>query len=102
MRLKGRYISDRQFGGIKEVDCGMGLRELKKEIDYFVMMPKRTAKEMDKRQMKNICIVGSLTAAGFIAGVSLVTGGVVGGAIFIICLAYMGCVAGANIKGRVI
>ena len=103
MRLKARYVPDKRITRVpatyKEIDLGMGLRELKKEIEYFRMMP-----IMDKPEprWKKPAIYWSMGAAG-----AAVSYGIIGlnvspynGAAVVIGLAWAAFVIAANATGK--
>lgn len=97
-RLKGRWKPDvivRNIrGGVKEIDCGMGLTELKKEIDYFRIEP--VMQESDPVWKKPL-VFASLWASGAAIGLGMMLAGSGIGLLLLVAgMAWLAVVAGAN------
>lgn len=98
MRRTGRWKPDVMVrnirGGVKEIDCGMGLTELKKEIDYFRVEP--VMQESDPVWKKPL-VFASLWASGAAIGLGMMLAGSGVGLLLLVAgLGWMGVVAGAN------
>lgn len=97
MRLKGRYVPDRPK--IAEIDCGMGMKELKaeiREIQAITMLPRCMTHQP---AWKKPVIIASLAAAAITVSVSVLLFGIAPmlfGALIIIGLAWMAFVGYAN------
>lgn len=97
-RLKGKWIPETRVrnveGSVREIDCGMGLKELKREIDYFMILPE--VKQEPPRWKKPV-IIGSLWASGVAIGLGMMLAGSGIGLLMLVAgLGWMGVVAGAN------
>ena len=97
-RLKGRWKPELRIrsiqGPVHEVNCGMGLTELKKEVDYFRIEPVRQA---DPPRWKKSVIIGSLWASGAAIGLGLTfAASGVGLLLLVAGLGWMSVVIGAN------
>lgn len=98
MRRTGKWKPELRVrnveGSIREVNCGMGLTELRKEIDYFMILPEV---KQDPPRWKKPAIIGSLWASGAAIGLGLTfAGSGVGLLLLVAGLGWMGVVAGAN------
>ena len=98
MRRTGRWkpevIVRNIHGSVKEVDCGMGLTQLKKEIDYFKVEPVMVK---DPPNWKAAAIIGSLTASGAAIGIGLTfAGSGIGLLLLVAGLGWMSVVIAAN------
>lgn len=97
-RLKGRWKPELRIrsiqGPVHEVNCGMGLTELKKEVDYFRIEPVRQA---DPPRWKKPVIIGSLWASGAAIGLGLTfAASGVGLLLLVAGLGWVSVVIGAN------
>ena len=98
MRLKGRWIPEKRVrnveGAVREIDCGMGMKELKREIDYFMILPEV---KKDPPNWKKPAIIGSLWASGVSIGIGLtLSGNGIGLLLLVAGLAWMCVVIAAN------
>lgn len=98
MKLKGKWIPETRVrnveGSVREIDCGMGLKELKREIDYFMILPEV---KQDPPRWKKPVIVGSLWASGVAIGLGLTfAGSGIGLLLLVAGLGWMSVVIGAN------
>ena len=98
MRRKGRWKPELRIrsiqGPVHEVNCGMGLTELKKEVDYFRIEPVR---QVDPPRWKKPVIIGSLWASGAAIGLGMMLAGSGIGLLLLVAgLAWLAVVAGAN------
>ena len=102
MRRNGRWKPELRIrsiqGPVHEVNCGMGLTELKKEIDYFKVEPVMVK---DPPNWKKPAIIGSLWASGVSIGLGLtLAGSGIGLLLLVAGLAWVCVVIGANATVR--
>lgn len=96
IKLKGRYVPEKKLQ-IYEIDCGMGMKEIRaeiREIQAITMMPRK----MPQPKWKKPVIIASLVAAAAAMGLSLslMILAPAFGALAIISLAWIAFVAYAN------
>lgn len=102
MRLKGRYVPDKPK--IIEIDCGMGMKELRaeiREIQAITMLPKCMLRSQPA--WKKPVIIASLLAAGLLMSLSFMLftmSPVLFGALMILGFGWIAFVAFANREVR--
>ena len=103
MRLKGRWVPDKQ-PKIIEIDCGMGMKELRaeiREIQAITMLPKCMLRQ--EPAWKKPVIIASLLAAGLLMSLSFMLftmSPVLFGALMIVGFGWIAFVAFANRERR--